>query len=67
MTWKNKTNTQIDKKDLKIAEVFQAKVGRKLAALCVLDSDVDPLANNPREGLLSTVEEVLAREIEEEA
>ena len=41
-------------KDPKIAEVFQAKVGRKLAALCVLESDVDTLANSLKEVLLST-------------
>ena len=46
-------------KDPKIAEVFQAKVGGKLSALCVLDSDVDTPANSRKEGLLSTAEEVL--------
>ena len=46
-------------KDPKIAEVFQAKVGGKFAALCVLDSDVDTLADSLKEGLLSSVEEVL--------
>ena len=33
-------------KDLKIAEVFQARVGGKLAALCILDSDVNTLAKS---------------------
>ena len=33
-------------KDLKIAAVFQAKVSGKFAALCVLDSNVDFLANS---------------------
>ena len=33
-------------KDLKIADVFQSKVGGKFAALCVLESDVDTLANS---------------------
>ena len=32
------------------------------AALCVLDSDGDNLANSLKEGLLSTAEEVLARQ-----
>ena len=39
-------------KDPKIAEVFQATVGRKLVSLCVLDSDVDTLANSLKERLL---------------
>ena len=42
--------------------MFHAKVGGKFAAFCVLDSDVDTHANNLREGLLSTAEEVLVRE-----
>ena len=46
-------------KDPKTAEVFQAKVVKKFAALCVLDSDVDTLADSLKEGLLSSVEEVL--------
>ena len=33
-------------KDMKIMEVFQARVGGKFAALYVLDSDVDTLANS---------------------
>ena len=45
-------------KDPKLAEVFQARVGRKFTALCVLDSDVDTLANSPKEVHLSTAEEV---------
>ena len=39
-------------KDPKIAEVFQAKVGGKFAALCVLDSNVDILANSLTDVLL---------------
>ena len=49
-------------KDPKIAEMFQAKVGGKVAALCVLGSDVDTIANSLKEGLLSTAEEVLGRQ-----
>ena len=49
-------------KDPKIAEMFQAKVGGKGAALCVLGSDVDTIANSLKEGLLSTAEEVLGRQ-----
>ena len=37
-------------KDPITAEVFQDKVGEKFAALCVLDSDVDTLANNFENG-----------------
>ena len=48
-------------KDPEIAEVFQAKVDGKLVALCVLDSDVDSLANSLKVVLLSTAEEVLGR------
>ena len=32
-------------KDLKIVEVFQAKVDGKFAALCILDSNIDTLVN----------------------
>ena len=39
--------------------MFQAKVGGKVAALCVLGSDIDTIANSLKEGLLSTAEEVL--------
>ena len=49
-------------KDLKIAEVFQAKVGGKFAALCILHSDVETLANSLKEGLLSAAEEVFGRQ-----
>ena len=49
-------------KDPKIEEVFQARVGGKFAALYVLDSDVDTLANSLKEGPLSTAEEVLGRQ-----
>ena len=42
--------------------MFQAYTGGKFAALCVLDSDVDTLANSLKEGLLSTAEEVLGRQ-----
>ena len=49
-------------KDLKTAEVFQAEVGRKFAALCILDSDIDTLANSLKEGLLATAEGVLGRQ-----
>ena len=48
--------------DPKIAEMFQAKVGGKFAALCVLDNDVDTLANSLKQMLLSTAEEVLWRQ-----
>ena len=48
-------------KDPKITEMFPAKVGGKFAALCVLNSDVDTLANSIKDGLLSTAEEVLGR------
>ena len=47
--------------DPKIMELFQANVGGKFAALCVFDSDVDTLANNLKEGLFSTAEDVLGR------
>ena len=52
-------------KDSKIAEVFHAKTGGKFAALCVLDSDVDILANSLdglKEVLCSTAEEVLGKQ-----
>ena len=49
-------------KDPKIADFFQAKVGGQFAALCVLYSDVDTLANSLKEVLLSAAEEVLERQ-----
>ena len=49
-------------KDPNMSEVFQAKVGRKFLALCVLGSDVDTLANSLKEVLLSTDEEVMGRQ-----
>ena len=49
-------------KDPKLAEEFQAKVGGKFAAFCVLDSDVGALASSLKEGLFSTAEEVLGRQ-----
>ena len=55
MTWRNS-------EDAKIAEVFQAKVGGKFAALWVFDSDVDTLASSLKEVLLSTAEEILGRQ-----
>ena len=42
--------------------MFQAKVDGNFAALCILDSDIDTLANNLKEGLFSTAEEVLGRQ-----
>ena len=49
-------------KDPKIADVFQAQVGGKFAALQILDKDVDTLANGIKDVLLTTAEEVLGRE-----
>ena len=46
----------------KIVGMFQAKVGGKFAAFCILDSDANTLANSLKEGLVSTVEEVLGRQ-----
>ena len=40
----------------------QAKVGGKFAALYILDSKIDTLANRLKEGLPSTAEEVFGRE-----
>ena len=48
-------------KDPKIAEVFQAQVGGKFAALSTVDSDVDTLAGNIKEVLLTTADEVLGK------
>ena len=53
---------RFDLEKLRISEVLQTKVGGKFLALCVLDSDVDTLANNLKEGLLSTAEEVPGRQ-----
>ena len=48
--------------DPKTAEVFNAKVGGKFSALCILDSDTDTLVNSLKEGLLATAEGVLGRQ-----
>ena len=42
--------------------MFHAKVGGKFAALCVLGSDVDTLANSLKDVLPSTAGEVLGRQ-----
>ena len=42
--------------------MFQAKVGGKFAALCILDSDIDTFSNSVKEGLLATTEGVLGRQ-----
>ena len=42
--------------------MFQAKVGGKFAALSILDSDIDTLANSLKEGLLAAAEGVLGRQ-----
>ena len=49
-------------KDSEIGEVFKAKIGGKLAALSVPDSDVDTLANSLQEVLHSAAEELLGRQ-----
>ena len=49
-------------KDPKITEVFQAEVGGMFAALCILDSDTDTLANSLKEVLVATAEGVLGRQ-----
>ena len=49
-------------KDPKIAEVFQSEVGGKFAALCILDSDIDTLANSLKEVLVTTATGVLGRQ-----
>ena len=48
-------------KDPQIAEMFKAQVGGKFAALNILDSEVDTLACDIKEVLLTTAEEVLGR------
>ena len=48
-------------KDPKIAAVFQAKVGGKFSALCVLDHNVYILANSLKERLPSTAGEIFGR------
>ena len=45
--------------------MFHAKVGGKLAALCILDSGIDTLVNSIKEGLLATAEGVLGKQDED--
>ena len=42
--------------------MFWARVGGRLAALCILHNDVNTLANSLKEVLVSTAEEVLGRQ-----
>ena len=49
-------------KNPKIVEMFQDKVDGRFAALCVLDNNVDNLANGLKEMLLPTAEKVLGRQ-----
>ena len=42
--------------------MFQAKAGGKFAVFCIFDSDADALANNLKEGLLSTADGLLGRQ-----
>ena len=49
-------------KDPKITEVFQAEVGGKFAVLCILDSNIDTLANSLKEVLVATAKGVLGRQ-----
>ena len=48
-------------KDPELAKVFQAQVGGKFAALNLIDSDVEMLTGDIKEGLLTTAEEVLGK------
>ena len=48
-------------KDPRVAEAFQAQVGGKFAALSLLNSDIDTLANNITSTLISSAEEVLGK------
>ena len=48
-------------KDPQIAEVFQAQVGGKFAALNIIDCDIDTLSNNIKETLITTADEVLGK------
>ena len=50
------------RKDSKIAEVFQAKISLKFAAISVLSNDVETLANSLKQVLRSTAEEVAGRQ-----
>ena len=48
-------------KDPEVTKVFQTHVGGKFAALNLIDSDVNMLAGNIKEALLTTAEEVLGK------
>lgn len=49
-------------KDPEVAEIFQAQVGGKFAALNLLDSDVDTLASDFRDVLMTAADEVLGKQ-----
>ena len=48
-------------KDPEVEEIFQAQIGGKFAALASLDNDIDTLAGNIKEVLITTADEVLGR------
>ncbi|GFR59878.1 RNA-directed DNA polymerase from mobile element jockey-like [Elysia marginata] len=48
-------------KDPNISETFRVQIGGKLAALTLIDNDVDTMANSLKEVFASTAEEVLGR------
>ncbi len=51
MTWINLRNQKLN-------QVFQTQIGGKFAALSLIDCKRDTVANDIKEGLLVTVEEV---------
>ena len=54
-------------KDPEVATVSQAQVGGKFTALNLIDSNVETLAGDIKEVLLTTAEEVLGKKMEENA
>ena len=48
-------------KDPAVAKVFQACIGGKFAALNLIDSDVDTMASEVKEVLLSSADEILGK------
>ena len=48
--------------DPEIAEIFEAKIGGRFAALNILDKDINELTTSFNEGVLETAEEVVGRQ-----
>ena len=57
LTWINLRNQKLSQ------VVFRTQIGGKVAALNLIDREIDTIANDIKEGILITVEEVPGRKL----